>query len=81
MLENVLNLFYPKVCFGCSALLISNESVICTRCRHEIPFTLHHQNPNNEAFKKFYGKIPIEFESSNCPSIEYRLSTEHVVNN
>ncbi len=64
MLENVLNLFYPKVCFGCSALLISNESVICTRCRHEIPFTLHHQNPNNEAFKKFYGKIPIEFAAT-----------------
>ena len=64
MFKNLLNLFYPKVCSGCSALLISNENVICTRCRHEIPLTLHHFNPNNEAFKKFYGKIPVEFAAT-----------------
>jgi ComF family protein len=61
MFENILNLFYPKVCLGCNSLLLSNENVICTRCRHEIPLTLHHLNPENEAFKKFYGKIPVEF--------------------
>lgn len=61
MFENIINLFYPKVCLGCNSLLLSNESVICTRCRHEIPLTLHHLNPENEAFKKFYGKIPVEF--------------------
>jgi ComF family protein len=64
MFKNLLNLFYPKVCLGCNALLISNENVICTRCRHEIPLTLHHLNPNNEAYKKFYGKIPIEFAAT-----------------
>jgi ComF family protein len=61
MFENILNLFYPKVCLGCNSLLLSSENVICTRCRHEIPLTLHHLNPENEAFKKFYGKIPVEF--------------------
>ena len=61
MFENIINLFYPKVCLGCNSLLLLNESVICTRCRHEIPLTLHHLNPENEAFKKFYGKIPVEF--------------------
>ena len=61
MFENIINLFYPKVCLGCNSLLLSSESVICTRCRHEIPLTLHHLNPENEAFKKFYGKIPVEF--------------------
>lgn len=61
MFENLLNLFYPKVCFGCSSLLLANEIAICTRCRHDIPLTLHHLNQPNEASKKFYGKIPIEF--------------------
>jgi ComF family protein len=61
MFENLINLFYPKVCLGCNGLLLSNENVICTRCRHEIPLTLHHLNRENEAFKKFYGKIPVEF--------------------
>jgi ComF family protein len=64
MFENLLNLFYPKVCLGCNALLFSNENVICTHCRHDIPLTLHHLNPNNEAFKKFYGKLPIEFAAT-----------------
>ena len=61
MFKNLLNLFYPKVCLGCKTLLLANESVICTQCRHEIPLTLHHLNLENEAFKKFYGKIPVEF--------------------
>jgi ComF family protein len=61
MLETLLNLFYPKVCFGCTSLLLSSENGICTRCRHEIPLTLHQLDAHNEACKKFYGKIPIEF--------------------
>ncbi len=64
MFKNLLNLFYPEVCFGCSSLLQSNEIAICTSCRHEIPLTLHHFNPDNEALKKFYGKIPVEFAAT-----------------
>jgi ComF family protein len=64
MFENIINLFYPKVCLGCNSLLLSSENVICTRCRHEIPMTLHHLNIENEAFKKFYGKIPVEFAAT-----------------
>lgn len=64
MLENLLNLFFPRICSGCSAALLSNEIVICSRCRHEIPLTLHHLNPQNEAYRKFYGKIPLEFAAT-----------------
>jgi ComF family protein len=38
--------------------------VICTLCRHNIPLTNHHLNPDNEAFKKFYGRIPVEHTSA-----------------
>lgn len=61
MFENLINLFFPKVCMGCNAFLLTNENVICSLCRHEIPLTNHHLIPENEAFKKFYGKIPVEF--------------------
>jgi ComF family protein len=61
MFENIINLFFPKVCVGCNSLLLSSENVICTRCRHQIPITNHHLNPENEAFQKFYGKLPVEF--------------------
>ena len=60
MFQSLLHLFFPPVCAGCKTVLMGNENVICTACRHEIPLTQHHLNPENEAFKKFYGRIPVE---------------------
>lgn len=64
MFESIINLFFPKVCSGCSSFLLSNENVICTVCRHDIPLTNHHLNPENDAFKKFYGRIPVVHASA-----------------
>ena len=64
MLESLINLFFPKSCAGCHSFLLSNETVICTTCRHEIPLTNHHKTRNNETVQKFYGKIPVEFASA-----------------
>lgn len=64
MFKSIINLFFPPVCSGCHSLLVSNENVICTLCRHNIPLTNHHLNPENEAFKKFYGRIPVEYVSA-----------------
>lgn len=63
MLEHLKNLFFPKICGGCHTLLMPNEIVICTNCRHEIPLTQFHLDSENEAFKKFYGKIEVEHVS------------------
>ena len=43
---------------------MSNESVICTHCRHEMPLTQYHLDSKNEAVKKFYGKIEIQHASA-----------------
>ena len=59
MFESLINLFFPKVCSGCNSFLLTNENVICTVCRHDIPLTNHHLITNNDAFKKFYGRIPV----------------------
>lgn len=64
MINYLINLFFPKVCSGCRALLLQNETVFCTVCRHEMPLTQYHLNPKNEAVKKFYGKIDIQFASA-----------------
>ena len=64
MFKNIINLFFPTVCASCHSFLVSNENVICTTCRHTIPLTNHHLNPENEAFKKFYGRIPVEYASA-----------------
>nr|WP_294785708.1 phosphoribosyltransferase family protein [uncultured Flavobacterium sp.] len=64
MINYLINLFFPKVCNGCRALLLQNENVFCTSCRHEMPLTQYHLNPKNEAVKKFYGKIDMQFASA-----------------
>lgn len=60
MIRDFIDLFYPKVCAGCDRFLLASEYVICTQCRHEIPLTNHHLTKKNEAFQKFYGKLPVE---------------------
>ena len=59
MFTSLLNLFYPKVCAGCNELLLSGENVICLICRHNIPLTNHLALFENEAYNKFYGRVPI----------------------
>jgi len=54
------------VCAGCESFLLSDEMVICSSCRHEIPLTHHYKSDENECFKRFYGRIPIEFAVAHC---------------
>ncbi len=61
LLSHVLDLFYPNACAGCSAVLLSGENVLCTVCRHNLPLTLHFVQKENDAFLKFYGRVPVEF--------------------
>ena len=43
---------------------MTNEFVICTHCRHELPLTQYHLDTKNEAVKKFYGKVEIQHASA-----------------
>lgn len=64
LFKNIIDVLFPRVCMGCHGFLLANENVICTTCRHEMPLTNHHLNLENEAFKKFYGKLPLDFAST-----------------
>lgn len=60
MIKNLLNLFFPKLCYGCNYNLNDNEQHICTRCRHELPITNFHDLENNAVEKLLYGRVPVE---------------------
>ncbi len=64
MLKSLANLLFPKACCGCDGILLESESVICTQCRHDMPFTLHHLMPDNETYRRFYGRLPLEHSSA-----------------
>ena len=60
MIKNLLNLFFPEVCYACNNLLGDNEKHICITCRHNLPVTNYHFE-NNEAIKKvLYGRVKLE---------------------
>ncbi len=56
----MLNLFFPKVCEACNNVLIDNELLICTNCRHQLPVTNFHFD-NSESVKKIvYGRVKLD---------------------
>ena len=64
MLKNLINLLFPKLCYGCNSLLLQKEVLLCADCRHQLPLTQHHLIKDNYVAKKFYGVLPIEFAAA-----------------
>lgn len=60
MIKNLLNLFFPKVCYACSDLLTDRETYICTECRHNLPITEYHFNDDDTVKKILYGRVKLE---------------------
>ena len=60
MIKNLLNLFFPKVCYACDAILSDNELHICTSCRHDLPVTNYHFNNDDPVKKVLYGRTDIK---------------------
>ena len=60
MLNSVINLFFPKVCYACHALLNDNEFDVCTHCRNDLPVTNFHFNKDDSVLKIFYGRVKVE---------------------
>lgn len=80
MLKNLMKLFFPTVCLSCSKIITENENKICLKCRYELPLTNHLLTFENEAFKKFYGRIPL----IHCSSMLYyqkKNSVQELIHN
>lgn len=60
MLKNLINIFFPDICEACKLPLGTNEKIICTSCRHELPVTDFHFENNNAVKKVFYGRVQLE---------------------
>jgi ComF family protein len=59
-IQDVLLLFFPKICITCESKLLQSEKLICTLCRHDLPIICYKDYKNNKITKTFYGRIPIE---------------------
>tara|TARA_R110001592_G_scaffold89543_1_gene263269 strand:- start:7353 stop:8039 length:687 start_codon:yes stop_codon:yes gene_type:complete len=59
-LQDILQLFFPKICITCESKLLQSEKIICTLCRHDLPIICYSDYKDNKITKAFYGRILIE---------------------
>lgn len=60
MLNSLVNLFFPKVCYACHKVLGDFEDTICTDCRHNLPITNFHFNNTKDIENVLYGRAKID---------------------
>ncbi len=60
MLNSLVNLFFPKVCYACQNGLTDYEDTICVDCRHNLPITNFHFEQDSTVEKVLYGRAQIE---------------------
>ncbi len=62
--EGFLQLFYPRLCEGCSKPLIAAEEVLCIGCAPLLPETGYHSLADNETALRFAGRVPFQYATS-----------------
>lgn len=55
--EDLLFLFFPEVCSACGRSLVSQEKILCTTCKFQLPRTEFHNWDDNFMMKHFWGRV------------------------
>lgn len=56
-LDDLITLFFPRLCFACDKPLFKHEEYLCLDCYYNLPKTDFHLMPENPVFDQFIGKI------------------------
>jgi ComF family protein len=59
-LANFVNLLFPRLCQACRINLLSNETLICTHCIYNLPYTNFATQPDNIVAQQFWGKVSLQ---------------------
>jgi ComF family protein len=65
-LADFVALLFPELCHACGQSLVAGESVICTGCYYNLPFTNFHLQADNVVARQFWGKINLEAAYAMC---------------
>jgi ComF family protein len=60
MLNDLLHLFFPRICSSCGEVLLRKETVICLTCKYTLPRTNFHLYQGNPVEQLFWGRAPIK---------------------
>ena len=61
---DLVHVFVPDLCIGCTRVLMKHEKTICMDCRTELPFTNFQQMEFNPAEALFSGRVVVERANS-----------------
>ena len=64
--EDLIALFYPRLCAGCNSSLVRGEDILCLNCLADLPRTNFHLYRENPVFQQFTGRVRIELATSFC---------------
>jgi ComF family protein len=62
--EDILNLFYPRLCAGCSEPLTKGEEQVCLRCLYHMHRTNYHKERENRIEQLFWGKVRVKYATA-----------------
>ena len=57
--EDLLNLFYPRLCPSCSTAGLPMDLVICLDCQVHLPYTRYPVSADNPFSSRVWGRIPL----------------------
>ena len=63
-LQSFVHLFFPHLCLACGTDLVSINTVLCTHCEKNLPFTDLFNIENNRIEKIFWGRVPLNAVSA-----------------
>lgn len=58
-IDNLINLFYPRVCLSCGEALMEQEETLCISCLLRLPKTGFHMHEENPVSRIFWGRVNI----------------------
>lgn len=62
--SDFISLAFPELCQACGTGLYKQEQVLCTYCRHRLPYTNFHLDSLNSTAKQFWGRADITAAAS-----------------
>ncbi|MDR0431126.1 MAG: ComF family protein [Tannerellaceae bacterium] len=64
VLNDLIHLFFPKLCLLCKEPLIRHEELLCLKCLYDLPRTNYAWEEENPVYQRFIGKAYITHASS-----------------
>lgn len=60
LINDLFNLFFPRICQACGEALAPVDEEICLSCLYLLPYTHFHLDTDNAMVQSFWGRVPVE---------------------